>query len=1110
MKFQQLVIFSLLAATVFSCSETSDKSNVKGNTLDSIPKIFNKLDVSQTSLDFSNTLIETDSLNYFTYYYIYMGGGISAGDVNNDGLTDLFFTGNQVKNKLYLNKGNLKFEDISGTAGIEGDNRWYTGTSMADVNYDGFMDIYVSVAGQDGNKKNQLYINNGDGTFSERAAEFGVDDAGNSINATFLDFDNDGDLDIYVANYPITDFRTDSKTLRLMMKHVTDLQSNHLYRNDGTVFTKVTEEAGLLAYSLTVSATAADLNNDGWQDIYVSNDFNSPDMLYINNKDGTFTNTIKESTRHTSFYGMGVDIADFDNDGNLDIFQVDMDAETNRRSKANMASMDPLLMLQVKEAGFQTQYMQNSLQHYIGKTQGNHPLYSEISRLSGVSSTDWSWSPLFVDLDNDGLKDLFISNGSRREINNKDYFAKLKGEVRNKDSLLAKTLAMPSETLPNYAYKNMGDLTFGKVSEPWGIGHSGFSNGAIYVDLDNDGDLEIVTNNIDETVSLFENSSGGSSNYLTLTFKGDVKNSQGIGVKATVINKGGKQYQEMTLARGFQSSVAPRLHFGLGKHSQIDSLVVRWPNNMQQVLVNVPANQMLKVDIANAKPITEIVEDGKHATLFESTVDSILSFTHRENLYNDYTYEILLPHRTSSFGPGVAVGDLNGDQLEDFYIGGAHGYPGGLFFQTKNGSFKQQKTKLMADERNYEDLDALIFDADNDGDNDIYVVSGGNEFSYRSEMLQDRLYVNDGKGNLRKDTGVLPKMITSGSRVFANDYDKDGDLDLFVGGRLFPANYPYPPMSYMLENVSTEGKPKFVDVTEKVAPFLKEKFGMVTSAVFMDYDNDGWDDLVVAGEWMPIKVLRNEHGKFEEVSEDLGLSGTTGWWFSLAKGDFDADGDVDLVAGNLGLNYKYKANVNGTFDVNLNDFDENKTNDIVLSYYNDGEKYPVRGRQCSSQQMPGIKNKFKTYNEYATATLTDVYDEEKLKKGIHYQVSSFASAYFENTGNGWKVHDLPKASQISPINRILVDDYDKDGSLDLLVAGNLYQSEAETPRADAGHGLFLRGNSKGGFLPVNSTESGFYTPGDVKDMERIKIGDEDYIIVVKNDDYLQFVRLNIQ
>ncbi|MEP2278187.1 VCBS repeat-containing protein [Maribacter sp.] len=1107
MRIQPLFLYLSLVVFISSCSKTNEKQSTKNTSLDSVPAIFNKLNFEQTSIDFANNLTETDSLNYFTYYYIYMGGGISAGDVNNDGLTDLFFTGNQVKNKLYLNKGDFKFEDISKASGIEGDNRWYTGTSMADVNFDGFMDIYVSVSGQDGNKENQLYINNGDNTFTERAKELGVDDAGNSINATFLDFDNDGDLDIYVANYPITDFKTDSKTLRAMMYHVTDLQSNHLYRNDGGVFTKVTKEAGLFEYSLSISATAADLNNDGWQDIYVSNDFNSPDILYINNKDGTFTNTIKESTKHTSFYGMGADIADFDNDGHLDIFQVDMDAEINRRSKANMASMDPLLMLQVKEAGFQTQYMQNSLQHYIGETKENYPIYSEISRLSGVSSTDWSWSPLFADLNNDGLKDLYVSNGSRREINNKDFFAKLKGETKNKDSLLSKTMAMPSETLPNYAYKNMGDLTFEKATKPWGIVHSGFSNGAIYVDLDNDGDLEIITNNIDEKASVFENSSSASNNYLTLTFKGDEKNIQGIGVKATITNNGSKQFQELTLARGFQSSVAPKLHFGLGEFSKVDTLHIQWPNGKEQILANISTNQTLNVNIDEAFNIPINEKKDKSTFLFESDVDSILSFTHRENLYNDFTYEILLPHRTSSFGPGIAVGDLNGDNLEDFYIGGAHNYPGGLFFQTETGSFKQQKTELMANERDFEDLDALIFDADNDGDNDLYVVSGGNEFSYRSEMLQDRLYINDGKGNFTKGQKVLPKMITSGSRVFANDFDNDGDLDLFVGGRLFPANYPYPPMSYILENVSTPGKPKFVDATESVAPFLKEKFGMVTSAVFVDYDNDGWEDLIVAGEWMPIKVLRNEKGEFKEVTEDLGLSGTTGWWFSLAKGDFDGDGDQDLVAGNLGLNYKYKASEDGTFDINLNDFDENQTNDIVLSYYNDGEKYPLRGRQCSSQQMPDIKNKFKTYNEYSTATLTDVYDEDKLEKGIHYQVSSFASAFIENTGGSWKVHDLPKESQISPINQILVDDFNRDGSLDVLVAGNLYQSEAETPRADAGHGLLLSGNGKGAFTPIKSTESGFYTPGDVKDMDRITIAGEEYIIVAKNDDYLQFVRM---
>ncbi|MFS4467814.1 VCBS repeat-containing protein [Maribacter sp. 2210JD10-5] len=1101
------IFILLFLGLLLSCTENEKKTSL--NSTDStIKNIFKKLSKESTSLDFLNRLTETDSLNYFTYSYIYMGGGVSAGDINNDGLTDLFFTGNQVANKLYLNKGDLKFEDVSKKAGIEGDQRWYTGSTMADVNGDGLLDIYVSVAGQSGNKENQLFINNGDTTFSEKGKIYNLNDSGNSVNATFLDYDKDGDLDVFIANYPVTPFTTDSKSLREMMNLVTDQQSDQLYRNDGDTFTKVTEEAGMKVYSLALSATAADLNNDGWQDIYVSSDFNSPDLLYINNQDGTFTNTIAQSTKHTSYYGMGADIGDFDNDGHMDILQVDMDAEINRRSKANMASMDPYLLQEVKEAGFQTQFMQNSLQHFIGTTKENYPQYSEISRLAGISSTDWSWSPLFADLDNDGNKDIFVSNGSRREINNKDYFAALAGEKRHKDSLLIKSLRMPSETLPNYAFRNNGDLTFDKVTTQWGLEHSGFSNGAIYVDLDNDGDLEIVTNNIDEEVSLFENTSNQFNNFISLSFESTEKNTMGIGVKATISTKENNQYQELTLTRGFQSSVAPKLHFGLGDVELIETIKVEWPNGRLQFLENVKANQNLIVDYKDSENIKVPDEELPHITYFDSSTDSLAIYKHKENLYNDYTYEILLPHRTSSFGPGVVVGDLNGDQLDDFYVGAAHEYPGGMFFQKADGTFEQQKTKILVNDRNYEDLDALIFDPDNDGDNDLYIVSGGNEFAYTSEMLQDRLYVNDGKGNFSKSFDALPKMITSGSRVFANDFDHDGDQDLFVGGRLFPANYPYPPHSYILENVSTKGKPQFKDVTESVAPFLKEKFGMVTSAVFMDYDKDGWDDLIVAGEWMPIKVLRNNKGEFEDVTEDLGLEDTTGWWFGMAQGDFDNDGDTDLIAGNLGLNYKYKASKDATFDVNLNDFDGNKTNDIVLSYYNQGEKYPVRGRECSSQQMPVIKKKFKSYDEFSTATLTDIYDEEKLEKGIHYQVTSFASAYIENKGDRFEIHPLPNEAQISPINQILVDDFDKDDILDILVAGNLYQSEAETPRADAGHGLLLTGDGKGNFTPVPGLKSGFFAHGDVKDLARITISGQAYIIAAKNDDFLQFIRYN--
>ncbi|GGD19363.1 hypothetical protein EYD46_07320 [Hyunsoonleella pacifica] len=1067
--------------------------------------IFNELLSDTTNIAFANTLTESDTLNYFTYPYLYMGGGVSAGDINNDGLTDLFFTGNMVDNKLYLNKGNLQFEDITESAGISGDNRWYTGTTMADVNNDGYLDIYCLVGGQSTPKENQLYINNGDNTFSEHAKTFGLNDVGNSVDASFFDYDNDGDLDVFVANYPITPFNYNSYNYKMRMDRVTDVETDNLYRNDGGKFTKVTDEANVKMYSLSLSVTVSDLNNDGWTDIYVSNDFGSPDCMYINNKDGSFSDKIKTSTNHTSFYGMGVDIADFNNDGLLDILQMDMDAESNRRSKANMASMNPQIFDNIEKVGFQYQYMQNTLQLGLGNQEDELPKYSDISRLAGLSSTDWSWAPLFADLDNDGWKDVFISNGTRREINNKDYFIGLKGQKKQKDSLLSKSLNIPSEKIDNYVFKNKGDLTFEKVNKAWGLQKEGFSNGAIYVDLDNDGDLEIVTNNIDDKATIFENTSSETNNYLVFNFKGHSKNTFGLGARVDLELDTHNQTQVLTLSRGFQSSVAPELHFGLGKTKSVKQAKVTWPDGKIQILKNIDVNKHIAINYQNANTNQETAS-AKTNTLFENVTDTLVVYKHKENIYDDFKYEILLPHKTSQFGPGIAVGDLNGDGLDDLYVGAASKYPGGMFFQKPDGSFKQQKTKVLIQDRFHEDIGALIFDADNDGDNDLYIVSGGNEFKYNSKMLKDRLYINQGNGNFIKSKLALPQMLSSGSRVIAEDYDKDGDLDLFVGGRLIPANYPYPANSYLLENVGRKGSPKFKINTKESDHF--SKMGLVTTALWLDYDKDGWKDLFVTGEWMPIRVFKNNKGSLEETTTKLGLDDTVGWWFSLSNGDFDGDGDQDLICGNLGLNYKYKANTEETFDVYLNDFDGNNINDIVLSYYNNGKKYPVRGRECSSQQMPNIKKKYESYDVFSTATLTDIYDPKKLKNGIHYQVKSFASVYLENTGNGFNQHKLPNPAQISPLNQILVDDFDKDGHLDALAAGNLYASEVETPRADAGHGVFLKGNGKGNFKAVPSKSSGFFSSGDVKDIAEIKIKNDTYIISAKNNDFLQFTKLN--
>tara|TARA_R110002049_G_scaffold61453_5_gene163713 strand:+ start:12767 stop:16057 length:3291 start_codon:yes stop_codon:yes gene_type:complete len=1093
MKIKLIVV--VLVLTIVSCQKQEQAK-----------KQFSLLQSDITGISFSNDIQETDSLNYFTYPYMYMGGGVAAGDINNDGLVDLFFTANMKSNKLYLNKGDFKFEDITDKANITGDDRWYTGATMVDINSDGFLDIYVSVSGKEGNKKNLLYVNNGDLTFTESGKVYGIDYEGHTTQATFFDYDKDGHLDLYLANYPPTKFNSPVDLYWYRMNNPKLEASDILYHNNGDgTFSDVTVDAGILNFGLSLSATVGDFNNDGWQDIYISNDFDSPDFFYLNHQDGTFREVSRTVLNHTSQYGMGVDVADYNNDNLLDFGQMDMTPEDNKRSKANMGSMNPAIFTKMVDYGLFYQYMQNSLQLNRGLDSEGNLKFSEVSRISGIATTDWSWAILFSDLDNDGWKDVFISNGSRRDINNKDYFKKLSVKLRFDRKLSSEEIKhIPSQKISNYVYANNKDYTFTNVTEAWGMDHKTFSNGAIYADLDNDGNLDIVVNNIDEMASIYKNNNLSGNNYLKIKLKGPPNNTNGIGSRAYITTKDNQQMQELTLSRGFQSSVAPEFQFGLAKDENVASLEIVWPDGKIIKKKNIAANQTILFNYDDAStPIEKNIRENRYFKTVHS--DSLtVDFVHTENQYDDFEKEVLLPHKTSMLGPGIAVADVNNDGLEDFYIGGASKQQGSLYVQTKKGTFNKTNDAIWEVDKNSEDMSAIFFDSNGDGYTDLYVVSGGNEFSANAPELQDRLYLNNGSGKFTKALHALPPMASSGSRVVPGDFDNDGDIDLFVGGRMVPGQYPWPAKSYLLENE----KGSFKDVTKKLAPDF-EQIGMVTAAAWTDFDNNGSTDLILVGEWMPILFFSNTPQGFKNVTGNTGMNNTEGWWFSLVSDDFDGDGDIDLVAGNLGLNYKYQATEEDPFEVYADDFDGNAKKDIVLSYYNFGTLFPLRGRSCSSQQIPSISQKFEDYNSFASANLVDVYGKEKLDSAeIHYKAKTFATSYIENLGNGkFKKHELPNEAQFSSVNKIIAKDFNGDGNKDLLLGGNLFSSEVETPRNDASIGSYLEGDGKGNFYPVPSERSGLFLTGDLKDLERIRIGNSEYLIAAHNNNQLQFIKV---
>ena len=1112
MKFTTSFFLTIIIVSSIACNQIKDNSATPNEPeVAKSDPLFELISAEHSGISFSNDLKEDLNINIMNYEYYYNGGGVAIGDINNDGLPDIYFSGTNVSNRLYINKGNLVFEDITDKAGVSGGLGFKTGITMVDINGDGFLDIYVCKTGKFDaqNRTNLLYINNGDLTFTEKAAEYGLNDSSYSNSCTFFDYDLDGDLDMYLVNHPINFLEANTIRVQQVNNELVrlpyanfDLVSDRLYRNNGNnTFTDVSKQAGIMNNSYGFMMTITDINEDGYPDLYVSNDYIEPDFLYINNGNGTFTENLKAYIRHTSHFGMGVDIADYNNDGLMDIVVLDMIPEDNRRLKQldNVMKYDRYQM-QVK-FGYYHQQMRNTLQ----LNNGNNS-FSEIGQLSGISNTDWSWGPLFADFNNDGYKDLFVANGYRRDVTNLDYMKFTVDSINRSGGATVSDInqllkLIPTEKLQNYIFENNKDLTFKNVSNDWGITEKTWSNGCAYADLDNDGDLDLVINNIDEQAYLYKNLADkkiADNHYLKVKLIGTDKNRNGIGAYVKLKTQAGEQIQYITPSRGFFSSQDITAHFGTGNQKYIEQIKVIWPDGKMQILNNVPTNQLLQIDYKNADQKFERKRERNTEVLFAEVSDKIgLNYTHKENEFVDFKREPLIPHEFSKNGPGIAVGDINGDGMEDVFVGGALGYSGALFIQKSNSTFANIPNPSLEQDKLKEDMGALFFDSDNDGDLDLYVVSGGSESDGESSDYQDRLYINDGKGNFSRAQDALPQILSSGSCVIAADYDKDGDLDLFVGGKIVGGSYPVAPQSYLLQN----NNGKFTNVTNALAPGL-ENAGLVSSAIWSDYDQDGNLDLIVVGEWMPITIFRNVNGRFSKVTNIPALANSDGWWNSIISGDFDNDGDIDYVAGNLGLNSRLKASPDQPASVHYKDFDNNGALDAIICTYMQGICYPIAQRDQLLEQLRFLRKRFTRYSTYANATIENVFTPDELNGANKLVAKTFASSYIENLGNGqFKISNLPIEAQFSPVYGMVAEDLNKDGNLDVLLVGNNYSSDVLSGRYDAGNGLVLFGKGNGTFENVSVTKSGFYNPKNAKALARVRLenGSMAYLISNNND-----------
>lgn len=1106
-KIQTLLITLILTMLLFSCKKAEEKP-------------FILLTPQETGIHFSNDLISTPEFNIRNYLYFYDGGGVAAGDLNNNGLPDLFFVGNMTANRLYKNRGDFQFEDITDKAGIINDpDSWSTGVTMADVNGNGYLDIYVSRVNYLGKRgRNQLFINNGDLTFTEMAADFGIDFEGYSTQAAFFDFNKNGRLDLFILNHSFHSEHTYGDAAELRQRF-DPMAGDRLFRNDGGHFTDITLEAGIissaLGYGLGLAIT--DINQNGFPDIYVGNDFHEDDYFYINNGDGTFTERLYEMVGHTSNSSMGNDVGDLNNTGRMDIVSLDMMPFEHEVYMRSGGPDVPLLYQTKRSFGFGEKNNRNTLQVHLGNSDEGIPLFSEIGFAAGIPKTDWSWAALLADYTNNGFKDIFITNGMPHRPNDLDFVSNINrlrqqyrgDELNRREFELIETL--PDVRVPNFMFYNQGNLQFTNVAVEWGLSIPGFSSGAVYADLNNNGRLDLVVSNINEPAQIFKNNfpddqTGG---YLRVKLSGNTGNSTGIGTKVFLYHEEGLLYREQMPVRGFQSSVEHLLHFGLGSAESVDSLLVIWPDDSYQVIRQVEVNKLITLRQSDADGIFDYstLHQREDLRLVEDISEQVnFSHRHRENTFDDFSREPLIPYKHSTRGPALAVADVNGDGLDDLFIGGSRDFPGVLFLQQPDGTFLESDQPDFFADRHSEDVDALFFDATGNGLPDLYVVSGGNEYSGGATELFDRLYINTGEGVFRRSMNSIPEFAVNGSVVRAADFNGNGHLDLFVGGHTIPWRYGIGPRSFILQN---NGLGVFEDVTEEVAPDI-ETIGNVTSAEWIMQPGNRVPDLVVAGEWMSLRYFENQEGSLVPVTEESGFPRVSGLWQSISVADLTGNGYPDIIAGNFGMNSRMRATPESPMKLYVNDFDRNGQTAPLLSYFVNGVEKPFDQLDELMSQIGNMRQKVRSYADFASRSLAQIFDTSMLNEALQKEITELRSILLINSGDGsYEIKSLPFEAQHFPVMGILPLDSNGNGRKDLLLTGNLHEVRPGIGgRQDAGYGLLLQNDGEGNFLPVEVMEGGFLVRGESRTIEPFQwIEQQNGVVVARNNDTPLFFKI---